>query len=117
MRCEILKNYENEIRRFCAVNGLSYDKIITSTLSWSEDNVFVLHNSHDPEREALGLNDNIKMPIALEIYLEDGKLRFEQTDITRKYLGVDKKVANAPHTVAKPTIRPSIPTRQKLAYA
>jgi hypothetical protein len=36
--------------------------------------------------------DNIPTPSTLEIYLENGKLRFVQTDITRKYLGVAEEI-------------------------
>ncbi|MDR2693509.1 MAG: hypothetical protein LBB74_04755 [Chitinispirillales bacterium] len=45
----------------------------------------------DPERGKLGLADNVPLPVALKIFLENGKLRFEQTDITRKYLGTEEE--------------------------
>lgn len=117
MRNKIAMDYEREIKNYCNANGLSYDKIRTSPCCYDDEELIILDPSSDPEREALGLMDNIPMSATLEIYLENGKLRFEQTDITRKYLGADKKVADAARTVAKPTMRPSIPSRPKLAYA
>jgi hypothetical protein len=47
-----------------------------------------LRSESDPEREKLGLMDDIPTPATLEIYLENGSLRFVQTDITHKYLAV-----------------------------
>jgi len=39
----------------------------------------------------LGLMDNTPSTITLKIFLENGKLRFEQTEHTRKYLGDEHK--------------------------
>ena len=87
---EILTKYKAEIERYCAENVLSADKLFSSYFSASKSNLFVLGEG-DPERAKLGLADNIPLPIALEIYLENGKLRFEQTEHTHKYLGADDK--------------------------
>jgi hypothetical protein len=87
MHCPIIKNYETEIRQYCAKNKLSYEKIISASLSWGEEDVFVLHNDKDPAKERLGLADKSQMPVILEVYVENGKLRFEQTEHTHKYLG------------------------------
>jgi len=43
--------------------------------------------------------NTVSSPIALEIYLENGNLRFEQTEHTRKHLGVADKT-NAGRRVA-----------------
>jgi hypothetical protein len=48
----------------------------------------------DPEKGKHGLADNVPLPVTLEIYLENGNLRFEQTEHTRKHLGA------TPHAVA-----------------
>jgi hypothetical protein len=87
MRCKLIENHEAAIRQYCEKNDLSYNTLITSILSWDDKEVFVFDSTSDPERERRGLADNIPMTIVLEIYLENGKLRFEQTEHTHKYLG------------------------------
>jgi hypothetical protein len=48
----------------------------------------LLFNITKPQKEdSMGA----KNTNTLEIYLESGKLRFEQTDITRKYLGAEEE--------------------------
>jgi hypothetical protein len=87
---KITKEYRAEIERYCAENNLSADKLFSSYFSAGSHDLFVLGEG-DPERGKLGLADNVPLPIALEIYLESGKLRFVQTDITRKYLGAEEE--------------------------
>jgi hypothetical protein len=91
MRCELIKNHEADIKLYCEKNDLSYNTLITSILSWDEKEVSVFDSTPDPEREKLGLADKVPMTAVLEIFLENGKLRFEQTEHTRKYLGVADK--------------------------
>jgi len=43
-------------------------------------------------------------PIMLKIYLYNGKFRFVQTDITHKYLGVDRETKK-PFAAKKPASR------------
>jgi len=105
MRCEILKNYEAEVQRYCVDNLLSYSKLINSSLSWNKRGLVAQYNDRDPKKEALGLMDNTPMPVLLEIYLENGRLRFVQTDITHKYLGVDRKT-ETPAVAKKPATSP-----------
>jgi hypothetical protein len=88
MRCKLIENHEADIRQYCEKNELSYSTLIASILSWDDKEVFVFDSTPDPDREQLGLTDNIPMTIVLKIYLENGNLRFEQTEHTRKYLGV-----------------------------
>jgi len=85
----IIKNYKHEIERYCEDNALSADVVFDSWVSCNdkEGRVFIL-GPGDPERGKLGLMDDVPVPIVLGIYLENGKLRFEQTEHTRKYLGV-----------------------------
>jgi len=89
---KILRDFWPEIERYCLDNKLSIDKFQGTTLCYNNEagRVFILGEG-DPARAKLGLADDVPLPIALEIYLEDGKLRFEQTEHTRKYLGVENK--------------------------
>ena len=111
----IVKTYRNDIVRYCHKNNLSADKVLSSGTTETDKWVFLQHYDPNSERAKLGLLDDEPAPITLKIYLEDGKLRFEQTDITHKYLGVEKKSA-APRATAKP-VRPSVHSHPKLAYA
>jgi hypothetical protein len=86
----IFRTYKDEIKAYCAKNNLSFDKLCESPCSFNNKVLLILETESYPEREKLGLADNIPMRISLGIYLEDGKLRFEQTDITRKYLGAEE---------------------------
>jgi len=109
MSCKILRNHEAEARQYCVENGLSFSKLISSELSWDDEEVFVQHYEPNPEREKLGLMDDIPMPLILIIRLVNGKLRFVQTDITHKYLGVDRETK-------KPAVAKR-PASRELAFA
>jgi hypothetical protein len=78
--------YSAEIKKYCAENGLSFDKLRASPCCYDDEELIMLH--HDPEKGKRGLLDETPMPSTLEIYLENGSLRFVQTDITHKYLAV-----------------------------
>jgi len=86
MASKIFKEHKDKIRNYCAKNNLSYDKLRTSPCCYDDEELIILRSESDPEREKLGLKDNIPTPSTLEIYLENGNLRFVQTDITHKYL-------------------------------
>jgi hypothetical protein len=91
----IIRDYTPDIERYCADNALSASKVFDSYKAWNNKaGRLLILGEGDPERGKLGLADNVPLPVALEIYLENGKLRFEQTEHTRKHLGV------APHAVA-----------------
>jgi len=87
---EIVNERKPEVEQYCADNNLSSEKIFKSPCSCDKTSMFILDEG-DPERGKLGLADNVPLPVTLEIYLENGKLRFEQTEHTRKYLGAADK--------------------------
>jgi hypothetical protein len=84
---EIMKAYKKEIEDYCVENNLSIDKVFSSGMSYDEESVF-LQPDIEPEEGKTYMIDGppTPAPIALEIYLENGKLRFVQTDITYEYL-------------------------------
>ena len=102
--CKILKEYTGAIKKYCVENGLSFDKLRANTYCYGKidgvDDLIFLH--HDPEKGKRGLMDETPMPALLEIYLENGNLRFVQTDITHKYLAADENEAKE-RTAAKRT--------------
>jgi len=82
---KIVRDYWSEIEKYCEDNALYANKIFASgmSMSWNDraGRVFIL-GPGDPERAKLGMADEVPLPIALAIYLENGKLRFEQTEHT-----------------------------------
>jgi len=82
---KILETYKNEIEKYCEENNLAAEKVFHSARSYNNVRVFLQHVDH--ERGKLGLLDETPADITLAIFLENGKLRFEQTEYTRKYLG------------------------------
>lgn len=89
MASKIFKQHTDEIMDYCFKNSLSFDKLRKSPCCYDNEALIILETEEYPERAKLGLADNIPLRSSLEIYLENGKLRFVQTDITRKYLGVE----------------------------
>jgi hypothetical protein len=106
-KSKILKEYTGAIKNYCAQNGLSFDKLRASPYCYGKfdgvDDLIILRSESDPEREKLGLMDDIPTPSTLEIYLENGCLRFVQTDITHKYLAAADDVGVTERATAKRT--------------
>jgi hypothetical protein len=80
-----LKTYRPEIKKYCEANSLSVDKVFSASSAGNKSEMILQH--FDPDDGKLGLLDETPMPITLKIYFERGKLRFEQTEHTHKYLG------------------------------
>jgi len=91
MVSKLFKEHKNVIKEYCDKSGLDFDKMCESPWCYNNESLIVQCNESNPERAKLGLMDDIPTPVVLEIYLENGKLRFVQTDITRKYLGVSEE--------------------------
>jgi hypothetical protein len=83
----IIKKHKDEIEKYCITNNISTDTVFSSSVSEDDESVFILAPIN-PERAKLGLADNTPSTITLKIFLENGTLRFEQTEYTHKYLGV-----------------------------
>jgi hypothetical protein len=83
----ILNEYKSEIERYCERNMLSVYKIYHSSFSGNneEGRVFILGEG-DPSRAHLGMLDDVPLPVLLEIYLENGRLRFVQTEHTHELM-------------------------------
>jgi hypothetical protein len=79
----ILENYRAEIEEYCKRNMLSVDKIYNSGGSCNNEmgRLFISGYWY-PDRGYLGMLDDMPCPLLLAVYLEDGKLRFVQTEHT-----------------------------------
>jgi hypothetical protein len=89
---KIIVKYKKEIEEYCAENNLSVEKVFHSPRCYNNESLILQH--FDPEKGKRGLLDETPAAITLAIFLENGKLRFEQTEHTHKYLGA------TPHAVA-----------------
>jgi hypothetical protein len=79
----ILNEYKSEIEKYCERNMLSVDKIYHSHFGCNnEEGRLFITGEWYPDRGYLGLLDDRPSPLLLAIYLEDGKLRFVQTEHT-----------------------------------
>jgi len=85
---KIFVKYKDEIEKYCAESGLSPEKIFCSARSYNDKSVILQHPEFNTPKSALGLADDVPAKITLCIFLENGKLRFEQTEHTHKYLGL-----------------------------
>jgi len=91
---KIFVKYKNEIEKYCAENNISAEEVFRSACSYNDTIVVLQYPEFNTAKSAKGLADDIPAKVTLRIFLENGKLRFEQTEYTRKYLGV------APQAVA-----------------
>ncbi|GBU22452.1 hypothetical protein R80B4_02361 [Fibrobacteres bacterium R8-0-B4] len=89
MSSKIFNEHKDEIRDYCVKNNLSFNSLCESPWCYDNEELNILQNDSDTEREKLGMKDNIPIPTVLKIFLDGGKLRFAQTEGTRRYLGVE----------------------------
>ena len=77
--------YADEIKNYCESNKLDFSKLKKMVKGCGLDDIIIQY--HDPAKGADGLRDETPMPVVLWIRkMADGKLIFEQTEHTRKYL-------------------------------
>jgi hypothetical protein len=91
---EIMEVYKKEIENYCEENNLSINKVFSSGKSYNGEYV-ILQPDIEPEDGKIYRIDDppIPAPSSLEIYLENGKLRFMQTPITYEHLSADRATA------------------------
>lgn len=82
--CKLFSKYENEIRQYCINNDLSFEKACRLPQCFGKNDIWLQY--HDPEKGKKGLKDETPAPIVLKINVSNGKVNFEQTEYTRKYL-------------------------------
>ncbi len=88
--CKLFDDWSAQIKEYCDNNGLSFERAQKMSKSWGKNDIALQY--FDPEdesvRKGLGLLDETPMPVVLWITKKDGKLEFEQTEHTHKYLGI-----------------------------
>jgi hypothetical protein len=85
---EIMEVYRKEIEDYCVENNLSVDKVFSVGRCYDEESVLLREPFVLKEGWENSLIDDPPPPVpsTLEIYLENGKLRFEQTPLTYEHL-------------------------------
>jgi len=106
---ELMKSHKKEIQNYCGANGLSVEKVFSASRCWHKDWEVLQH--YDPVLGEKGLLDETPMPVMLEIYIENGKLHFKQTEHTYRLL------ADEPAAVAFKREPARIPPKRKPARA
>ncbi len=87
--CKRFDEWSEHIKGYCDVNGLDFEKAKKLSKSWGIDDLMLLYYDSECEvvKKGLGLLDETPMPLVLYIKKEpNGKLVFEQTEYTKKYL-------------------------------
>lgn len=82
--CKLFSQYEKEIKEYCIANSLDFEKVNKLPQCWGRNDIWIQY--YDPEKGKNGLKDETPAPIVLKITVNDGKVTFEQTENTRKYL-------------------------------
>lgn len=86
MMCELFVKWENEIKNYCTNNELSFKKLQNMSKSYSKDILIFQYFDKNANRSSKGLNDETPSPVVLFMYVENSKVKFEQTEFTQKYL-------------------------------
>ena len=83
--CKLFDEWRNEIKDYCRQQGLNFDTAEKLSQSWNKNTVALSYR--DPSKGSNGLLDDTPCPLVLLIRREkNGKLVFEQTEHTKKYL-------------------------------
>ena len=64
---------------------MDFEKAKSLPQCWGKNDIWLQY--HDPSKGSNGLLDETPAPIVLKIFVENGNVKFEQTEYTQKYLG------------------------------
>ncbi len=82
--CKLFSKYEKEIEQYCISQGLSFEKAKRLPQCWGKNDIWLQY--HDSQKGKEGLRNETPAPIVLKIFIDNGRVAFEQTEHTRKYL-------------------------------
>lgn len=82
--CKLFIDWENEIKAYCAENGLDFEKAKNMPKCWGKNDIWLQY--HDPDKGKNGLRDETPAPIVLKISRVGSTIKFEQTEHTKEYL-------------------------------
>ncbi len=82
---KFFKENKAEIEKYCKENNLSFEKVCKAGQFTYNNDLWLQYV--DREKGKNGLLDETPAPVVLRIYLNNnGDLKFEQTEHTKKYL-------------------------------
>jgi hypothetical protein len=81
---KLFKKYKSEIEKYCEENNIDSNKVFYSAKSFNDKMAFIQYI--DPDYKMGDQWDDVPAPVLLAIYDKGGKLEFEQTELTYKYL-------------------------------
>lgn len=84
--CKFFEYWKNELKKYCKDSGLDYEKAMNHPMGVSPDFMYI--GLFDKTKGEKGLLDDTPMKPILTAHKENGRVVFEETDITRKYLSV-----------------------------
>jgi hypothetical protein len=80
------EDYKDEIKQFCILNGLNFDKLKNTILSRNSATMAFSYYDENSETEKNelknGLNDETPLPVVLWLKKIGDSLKFEQTEYT-----------------------------------
>lgn len=82
--CKLFSKYEKEIESYCRLNNLDFETARRLPQCWGKNDIWLQY--HDPAKGMSGLRDETPAPIVLKILIDNGKVSFEQTELTEKVL-------------------------------
>lgn len=82
--CKLFEDWSDEIRNYCIQNNYSFEKAKKLSQCWGSN--FLALQYYDAESGKNGLLDETPMPLVLLISKKNGKIVFETTEFTHKYL-------------------------------
>ncbi|MEE1171488.1 MAG: hypothetical protein U0K87_03950 [Ruminococcus sp.] len=82
--CKLFTKYEKEIEQYCLENSLDFEKAKRMPQCWGKNDIWLQY--HDPQKGKNGLKDETPAPIVLIITINNGRVEFEKTEFTEKYL-------------------------------
>ncbi|MDR0991479.1 MAG: hypothetical protein LBL87_01080 [Ruminococcus sp.] len=82
------QDYKDEIKKYCLLNKLDFDKINKYPKSWNSELIAIQYSDGD-YTNTRGLLDDTPMPLVLLINKEENGISFEQTEYTKLYAALE----------------------------
>jgi hypothetical protein len=90
---QLFREHQREVEIYCAEHNLSADEVFRSACSYNREQAFLQHVDH--AKGAKGLLDETPAEVTLMVFLENGKLRFQQTEHTYRLYEPEPAVVSA----------------------
>lgn len=82
--CKLFEDFQEEIKKYCDINKLDFEKVKKSPKCWGKNDIYLQH--YDPQKAKGGLLNDTPAPVLLKIFITNAGVKIEQTEYTKKYL-------------------------------